>query len=80
MNDQIRDIKIASYTNLCLSRLSLMVRDSNLIEEAMQLPNNSPHLRGEVASIHSRRAHSALVQMHLRRVEVYRMKEQSNTG
>jgi hypothetical protein len=46
-------------TNFGFSRLSLVVRDSNFIEEAVQLPNNGPYLRGKVAGIHGGRAHSA---------------------
>jgi len=39
---------------LCLPRLSIMIRYSDIIEQAMQLPYDSCHLRGEVACIHDR--------------------------
>ena len=41
----------------------------------MELPNNSPNLRGEVAGIHVGQAHSALDQTYPQRVKVYGVKE-----
>lgn len=45
-------------TNLCFARLPFMARNADLVEEAMELPNNCPYLRGKVAGIHGEPAHS----------------------
>lgn len=39
-------------TNLCLTRLPFMVRDSNLIEDPVKLANNIVNLGGQVARVH----------------------------
>lgn len=39
---------------LCLPRLSIVIRYSDIIEQTMQLPYDSRHLRGEVACVHGR--------------------------
>lgn len=40
-------------SHVCFSRLSFMTRHSNLIEQAMELPNDRRDLRCQIACIHS---------------------------
>lgn len=45
---------------LCLARVPLMAGDANLVEQAMQLADNSRDLLGQVAGVHDCEAYQRL--------------------
>lgn len=60
LGQSIKELGLSAYhyptdavkTHLCLARLAVMVRDANLVKQAMQLANARVDLLGQVAGVH----------------------------
>jgi hypothetical protein len=68
-------------TNLGLSRLAFMVRNSNFIEETVKLPDDCRDLRGQVAGVHDDGARTRVSPFGLRqKFKVYAQEVAKNVG